>query len=422
MKLPNPAGFSFARYIAARYVSVGKRSELVSFMSAISIFGLALSITILITVMSVMNGFDREVRENILGIVPHLTLSTEENYSAENWQQLQQFLSEQPEIAASAPLIERIGVVSSGEYSKGIAVNGIDAQRESEISRIERFLTAGSLAELGDDRWGIMLGQTLADRLGVGLGDAVDLFSLNVSINPVTPLPSFRSFTVRGIYKVGTLELDSELVLINLSAAHSLFRLRTPFTSIRLRLHDVLSADALRADLRDRLPTDVTITSWTQMFGSIYQNIKFSRTIVGLMLWLLIAVAAFNLVVSLIMVVRDKQGDIAILRTLGASPGMVRRIFMLQGCMVGVIGTAIGLVLGTLAALGVGDFAQLLERQFSFQILSAEVYPIDFLPSEILPADLITVALGVLVLSVLATLYPAHRAASIQPAAALRLE
>ncbi|MFM1897369.1 MAG: hypothetical protein RLZZ385_2443 [Pseudomonadota bacterium] len=413
---------AFARFIALRYVSVGKRSQLVSFMSAISIFGLALGITILVTVLSVMNGFDREVRENILGIVPHLTITTEEILSAETWNELQAQLAAVPGVVATAPLIERTGVVANSRFNKGVVINGIDASQEQNISLIQSFMVSGSLQALREQRWGIVLGRTLADQLGVTVGDQVDLFSLNVSVNPLTPLPSFRGFEVTGIYRVGTHELDSELVLINIEAARALLRLRTPYTTLRVKLDDVMSADRLRAELSRSLPPEVTVTSWTRVFGNIYENILFSRTIVGFMLWLLIGVAAFNLVVSLIMVVRDKTGDIAILRTLGASPATINRIFLLQGCMVGLIGTAIGLVLGVLASLWVGDLARWMESALGIQLLSADVYPIDFLPSQLRLSDLLWVTAGVLVLSVLATVYPARRAAAVQPAAALRLE
>lgn len=420
--MANPDPLSFAAYIALRYVSMGKRNQLVSFMSALSIFGLALGITLLVTVLSVMNGFDREVRENILGIIPHMKISTDEAYTLENWEAVEQRVLALPGVRGVAPLIERTGVVARDDYSHGILVNGVDPKRETSFSRLERFMQTGSLASLADERWGVVLGATLAGELGVTVGDRVDLFSLNVSVNPLTPLPSFRAFTVVGVYRVGTLELDRDLVVINSEAARLLFRLRSPYTSLRVQVQDVLNADQLRSRLLEVLPDDMQITSWTQLFGSIYENIRFSRTVIGLMLWLLIAVAAFNLVVSLIMVVRDKQGDIAILRTLGASPGTINRIFMLQGSLVGVVGIAIGLTLGIGGSLWVGDLARFIESTFSIQLLNAEVYPIDFLPSQIRLSDLLTVALGVLVLSLLATLYPARRAAAIQPAEALRLE
>ncbi|MBT8146973.1 MAG: lipoprotein-releasing ABC transporter permease subunit [Gammaproteobacteria bacterium] len=414
--------FWLARYIATRYISVGRRSQLVSFMSAVSIFGLALGVTILITVLSVMNGFDREVRENILGIVPHITLSTEENFNLQRWQQLEQQILERPDVQAVAPLIEQTGIVSTDQFNKGVLVNGIDPQREQSISVLSQFMVAGSLAGLANERWGVVIGQSLANNLGVGVGDKLDLFSLAVNVNPLTPLPSYRAFSVVGIYRVGTLELDSELAVVNIDAARALFKLRNPYTGLRIRLQDVLTADQVRLELQPLVPAEMRVTTWTQVFGSIYENILFSRTIVGLMLWLLVAVAAFNLVVSLIMVVRDKRSDIAILRTMGASPHTIRSIFMLQGFMVGVIGTGIGLVLGVLAALGVGDLAELIEQGFGVQLLNAEVYPIDFLPSEIKLSDIAGISVGVMLLAVLATVYPSRRAASIQPAEALRTE
>lgn len=414
--------FWLARYIATRYIKVGRRSQLVAFMSAVSIFGLSLGVTILITVLSVMNGFDREVRENILGIVPHITLSTEENFSLQQWQELENLVMERSDVQAVAPLIEQTGIVSTESFNKGVLVNGIDPELEQSISVLERFMVAGSVTDLSSQRWGVILGQSLAENLGVSVGDRLDLFSLSVNINPLTPLPSYRAFDVVGIFRVGTLELDSELAIINLESARALFKMRNAYTGLRVRLNDVLTADQVRAELQTLVPAGVRITSWSQLFGSIYENILFSRTIVALMLWLLVAVAAFNLVVSLIMVVRDKKPDIAILRTMGASPETVRNIFMLQGFMVGAIGTLIGVSLGILAALGIGDFADLIQSVLGVQLLNAEVYPIDFLPSEIKLSDIIGISAGVMLLSILATFYPANRAAAVQPAEALRTE
>ena len=416
----NPS--SFARYIALRYVSVGKRSQLVSFMSAISIFGLALGIAILITVLSVMNGFDREMRENILGIVPHITINSDENLSIDAWLEIQNLVNDNPQIVSAAPVINTLGVVVSDAGNKGVLVNGIDAGSETSVSAIDRFMQAGSLEILQNKKWGLVLGQGLANRLGLALGDQIDLFSPVINLNPITPLATFRSFEVVGIFRVGTQELDSELVIINIDAARALFRLRTPFNGLRLRTVDVLEADAVRASLLNVLPAGSEVRSWTSQFGSIYENIKFSRNIISFMLWLLVGVAAFNLVVSLIMIVRDKTADIAILRTLGASPRIINRVFMWQGGFIALLGIIIGVAFGILGSLQITAFAEFIERQFSLQLLSAEVYPIDFLPSQLSYVDIIIVIFGVMVLSLLATIYPARRAAAIQPAAALRTE
>ena len=413
---------SLPRYIATRYVSVNKRSQLVSFMSAISIFGIALGIAILITVLSVMNGFDREMRENVLGIVPHLTIQTEENLTADDWASIENIANEHPMVLGTAPAIETMGVVANAAGNKGVVINGIDLDQEASVSIIDNFFVSGSLAGLRESRWGLALGQTLADRLGVEVGDSVDLFSPTVSINPIMPLATFRNFKVVGVFKVGSQDLDSDFVMINIAAARSLFRLRTSHNSLRIHITDVLEADRVQPELQMNLPAGLNISSWTTQFGAIYNNIQFSRTIIGFMLWLLVGVAVFNQIVSLIMIVRDKRGDIAILRTMGATPQIIRRIFMWQGCLIGMIGILIGVFLGIIGSLQITNLAVLIENVFSIQFLSAEVYPIDFLPSEISVLDILVVVTGVFLLSLLATIYPASKAAAIQPAQALRAD
>jgi lipoprotein-releasing system permease protein len=413
---------ALSRFVAFRYVSAGKNSHLVSFMSAISIFGLALGLAILVIVLSVMNGFDKEMRQSVLGIVPHITISTEENLNETQWQEVRTTIEQNSAVISVSPVIQAIGVAATQGRHKGVVIDGVDAALEAESSAINRFMRAGDLSALIDNRWGVVLGQTLANRLGVELGDSVDLFSTAISINPITPLATFKGFDVVGIYRVGAEELDGNLVMINLSAARSLFRLRTPYNAVHIRTVDVLQAEMVRQEIMNDLSGALRSESWVATLGAIYENIQFSRGVISFMLWLLIAVAAFNLVVSLIMIVRDKRGDIAILRTLGASPKDIKRIFMWQGCFIGLTGIVFGVVLGVLGSLYVSQFAAFIEATFSIQILNAEVYPIDFLPSELNFLDVVTVASGVLVLSLLATIYPASRAAAIQPADALRHE
>lgn len=411
-----------SRYIAFRYVSAGKSSHLVSFMSAISIFGLALGLAILVIVLSVMNGFDKEMRQSVLGIVPHITLSSEENLSDTQWLGIRDSIEQHSAVVSISPAIQALGVAASTEGHKAVLINGIDVALEAESSAINRFMHAGELKALSANRWGIVLGQTLATSLGVSLGDNVDLFSTSISINPITPLATFKGFEVVGIYRVGAQELDSQLVMINLSAARSLFRLRTPYNAVHIRTVDVLQAERVRQEVMANMPNTLSSESWVVSLGAIYENIQFSRGIISFMLWLLIGVAAFNLVVSLIMIVRDKRGDIAILRTLGVSPKTINSIFIWQGCFIGLIGIAIGVLLGVLGSMYISQFAAFIESTFSIQLLNAEVYPIDFLPSELSFIDVFYVASGVLILSLLATVYPAKRAAAIQPADALRQE
>jgi lipoprotein-releasing system permease protein len=416
------AAHFFPAYIGLRYASVGRRSQLVSFMSLLTSGGLALGIAILLTVLSVMNGFDREVRENILGILPHGSIHANERQLLPQWEPIQEVLDAHPDIIATAPLIEETGVVAINDFAKGVVVNGIDPAREGEISIIDRFMQSGSLAALGEKRFTIILGATLAENLGVKVGDPVNLYSLNISMNPIAPLPTQRQFTVGGIYKVGTLELDSAMALINIEDAQALYRYRDSYTSLRFKSADLFTVDALRDNLQIDLNADFEVRTWMQVFGNIYENIRFSRTIVGFLLWLLVGVAAFNLVVSLIMIVRDKRGDIAILRTLGATPNTIGQIFVTQGVAIGLMGTIIGIAFGVFFSLTVSDFAQFIESSFGLKLLSAEVYPVDFLPSQLRFSDIVWVSVGVLVLSVIATLYPAYRASRVLPAEALRSE
>ena len=413
---------SISRYIAVRYISSGKRSHLVSFMSAVSILGLTLGVAILITVLSVMNGFDKEMRESILGVVPHITISSGENLSANSWQEIADKAVQVPGVVAVAPVVQEGGIVLTNNASRSVLVTGVDTQVEGEVSIIDQFFIAGSLESLSKNRWGMIVGKTLADQLGVKLGGFIDLYSSAVSINPLTPLASYRKFEVVGIFKVGNQDLDNELVITNIGAARALFRSRSPFTGLRIKTFDVLKADEIMSSLTQVLPVSVRTMSWSNQFGAIYENIKFSRSIISFMLWLLVGVAAFNLVVSLTMIVRDKKRDIAILRTLGATPKLIQKIFIWQGVLIGLAGITSGLLLGIIGSLQITHIVTMLEWIFSTRFLDAEIYPIDFLPSQLSLTDILYVIFGVVVLSLLVTIYPARRAAAIQPAEVLRAD
>lgn len=410
------------RYIALRYVSAGRGSGLVSFMSAVSILGLALGIALLLTVLSIMNGFDREMRQNVLGIVPHITLRAETGLNAEQWQALQSQLAAGAGIESISPIIEMQAVVATEAGNSGVMANGVDPELEAEYSAIDRFMLAGGLEELGDTHWGVVLGEPLARDLQVELGDRVRLYSPAIAVNPLTPVVNFREFEVSGIFRVGSGDIDSRLVLINRDAARALFRLRGPQNALWLRTGDVLEAQNLLQEIAPQLPPDVTADSWISQFGAVYENIRFSRDLIGFLLWLLIAVAAFNLVVSLIMIVRDKRADIAVLRALGAEPGIINRIFLWQGALIGVTGIVLGLTAGILGSLYISDLARFIEASLGVELLNADIYPMDYLPSSLQFSDIVTVSAGVLLLSLLTTIYPARRAAAVRPAVALRAE
>lgn len=411
-----------ARRIAVRYVGSGRRSRLVSFMSLVSVAGIAFGTAALITVLSVMNGFDREMRESILGIVPHLVIASEENLDEGRWRELAAAALEHPQVESAVPVIRTAAVAAGSGGGKAVQVVAIDPAQDPALFPVDRFMRAGSLDALAETRWGVVIGARLAERLGTEAGGSLTLYAPAVALNPLSPRATFRRFRVVGVFRAGADELDGELAVIALPAARALFRPRGAFNSLRLRVTDVLLADRVRAALLPRLPATATVDSWTRQLGAVYSNIRFSRSIIGLMLWLLAGVAAFNLVVSLVLIVRDKRGDIAILRALGAAPGAINRIFIWQGCLIGGGGVALGVALGVAGALHVGDLAAWIERRFSIDLLNAEVYPIDYLPSEISGADIAAVAAGVMLLSLLATLYPARRAAAVRPAEVLGAE
>ena len=391
-------------------------------MSTISIAGLSLGVAILITVLSVINGFDREMRDNILGVVPHITIISNENMSLDSWNEIQSLALPLPDISEITPVIQEVGIISTDIGNKSVLVNGVDARLESDTSVLSQFFLEGGLVELSDNRWGIVIGKTLSEFLGVKVGDSINLYSTDININPLIPIANYREFEVVGVFKVGNQELDANLVIANIEASRALFRLRSPFNGLRIKTADVLEANENLPILREMLPATVQVSSWSDQFGAVYENIRFSRTIIGFMLWLLVGVATFNLIVSLTMIVRDKKGDIAILRTLGASPELIHRIFLWQGGLIGFLGISIGVFLGIIGSLQVTRFAEFIEDFLSINILNAEIYPIDFLPSQLHIADVLIVVFGVMLLSLLATIYPARRAAAIRPAEALRSE
>ena len=416
----NKQKVSVSRLIAFRYINIKSHSHLVSFMSAISIFGLSLGVGILITASSIMNGFDTELRENILGVIPHITVSSEEDLEPNEWDRIEDSIMALSNVEAVSPSVNMGGVVATPMGSAGVLVNGIEVSSESSVSVIHNFFTSGELENLADNRWGIALGESLAKNLGVQLGESIDLFSPTIVINPLTPRVSFRSFKVVGIFKVGNQEIDSNLVIANMEAVRAIFRIRHEYNGFRVKLHNVLEVGETENLISNLSLPGVSVTSWRSQFGAIYENINFSRSIISLMLWLLIMVAAFNLIVSLIMIVKGKASDIAILRALGASPLMIRSIFIWQGGLIGLIGIIFGVILGIVGSFQIGNLAAYAEDLFSINLLNADVYPIDFLPSEFSIFDVGSVVAGVFLLSILATIYPSSKAASTPPAESLR--
>ncbi|MDC1436904.1 lipoprotein-releasing ABC transporter permease subunit [Gammaproteobacteria bacterium] len=413
-----------AFFIGKRYASIASDNLLVGFISRLSVVGLSLSVAVLIIVFSVMNGFDRELKERILALVPHVTMTTFRNealMNQEQWQVIQAGVDNNPQVAASAPLIQLQGMLLANGQSRGIILSGVDPVAEAKVSILQDFMNAGTLSSLQAGNFSILIGAGIAEHLNLELGDELTLVSSYLNITPLGEFPRQRIFTVGGIFTIGS-QLDSSLAVIHMNDAQLLYRLGDTIHGLRIQLQDLFASSTVIRDLQNRIAGDYTFSNWTLDYGNIYNNIQLSKSMVGLLLFLLIAVAAFNVVVSLFMVVRDKQGDIAILRTMGCSLSSIRNIFLVQGFIIALAGTFFGLILGVLGSLYVSKFFSWLETVAGVELLSADVYPINYLPSQLLGSDLVLVCSISIALSLLATLYPAYSAAKVDPAQTLRYE
>ncbi len=409
-------------YIGARYTRAKRRSYFVSFISLTSMIGLALGVLVMILVLSVMNGFDREMRERVLGMVPHATI--ESATPINDWQALADKVRAQPGIAAVAPFTQMQGLLTNNGKVQKVLVNAVEPALEGQVSIIDDYFKQGDLASLRAGEFGIVIGDKAATKLGVGMGDKVTFVLPEVAVTPAGVFPRMKRFTVVGIFHVGAGELDGALAVANIKDTARLHRWKPDqVQGLRLKLDDLFQAPRVAWQIAGQLKgEDFYARDWTRTHGNLYQAIRMEKTMIGLLLLLIVAVAAFNIISTLVMVVTDKKGDIAILRTLGATPGQIMGIFMVQGTVIGVVGTAIGCVLGILAALNVSAAISWLEDVLGHKFLSADVYFIDYLPSQLMLEDVVLVCGAALVLSFFATLYPAWRAARTQPAEALRYE
>jgi len=397
---------------------------LIGVISLLSITGLSLGVAILITVLSVMNGFDRELQNRILAMVPHITMSSTRNEALQDreaWAEIENDLADVVGVTGSAPFLQLEGMLLANGKSKGIVLNGVDPVAEKNVSIIEDFVTVGDFESLQDRSYQILVGETLATTLGVSIGDRVTLVSTVVPITPFGEFTRQKPFTVGGIFRVGS-QLDTGLAIAHIADAQRVYRLGNAVHGLRLQVDDLFNVNDISRRIRTQVTDDFFVSDWTRDYGNIYENIRLSKTLVGFLLTLLVAVAAFNIVVSLVMVVREKQGDIAILRTMGTSFGNIRNIFLVQGFSVGLMGTFFGLLLGILFSLTVSDVIAWLERALDIQFLSADIYPVNYLPAQIQIGDIILVCGLTLFLTMLATLLPAYSAARVDPANALRFE
>lgn len=404
-------------FIGLRYTRAKRRNHFISFISLTSIIGLMLGVAVLITVLSVMNGFDRELKGRILGMVPHATLNAYEPFH--NWKRVAEFAERERGVVAAAPFNHLQGMLATGGMVSGALVTGIEPEAEKKVSIIHHHMSAGSIDALREGEFGIVLGSGLASSLGVGLGDKVTLVLPEASLSPAGVIPRFKRFTVVGVFKVGA-DIDGMLAYINLHDAGRLLRIEDKVQGVRLKLNDLFKATAVSQALVAKHPQLFYATDWTYTHGNLFSAIKMEKAMMALLLLFIVAVAAFNIVSSLVMVVTDKQSDIAILRTLGASPNTIMKIFMVQGTLVGILGTATGVGLGVLLSLTISDAVSGIEQLFGLSLFDA--YFVNYLPSQLESSDVLWVSAIAFFLSFLATIYPARRAARVQPAEALRYE
>lgn len=413
----------FPIFVGLRYTKAKRNSHFVSFISFTSMLGLVLGVMVMILVLSVMNGFDREMRDRVLGMIPQATLETYKPIT--DWQSLASNIKKNPEVTAVAPFLRLQGMLSFNGKIESILLNGIDPQAESEVSIINHYMVEGKLADLVSGEFNIIIGSGIAKNLNAKLGDKITYILPEASVTPAGIFPRMKRFTVVGIFHAGTGELDNHFAMINIQDANRLIRLPIDQTlSLRLKVKDLFTADKVVDEVLNTLPNarDFYPTSWKNSYGALYEAIRLEKNMIGMLLLLIVAVAAFNIISTLVMVVTDKKSDVAILRTLGATPKQIMAIFMVQGTIIGVIGTVIGAILGILAALNVSSVLAWIQTLTGHQFLNSEVYFIDYIPSQIMMGDVITICSAALILSFLATIYPAWRAARIQPAEALRYE
>ena len=382
--------------------------------------GLTLGVSVLIIVLSVMNGFDRELKQRVLGMVPHATITAAQS-GVGDWQYLVKTIPETKGVEAAAPFVDAQGMLTNGDQVRGTMIYGIEPAYEKKVSIISEHMTQGKLDDLKPGVFGILLGELLANHLGVSVGDKVTMVLPEASVNLVGVLPRLKRFTVVGTFAVGA-DVDGNLAYTNRQDLARFLRVPEGATGIRLKMEDLFAAPKLAWQVAVDLPGRYYVQDWTRTHGRLFQAIQMEKTMVGLLLTLIVAVAAFNIVSTLVMVVTDKQGDIAILRTFGASPKMIMSVFMVQGSLIGVIGTCFGVALGIVGALNVSAIVGALEKVLGIHFLSPDVYFISYLPSELMWQDVVTISVAGLLMSFLATLYPAWRASKTQPAEALRYE
>ncbi|MDH5357766.1 MAG: lipoprotein-releasing ABC transporter permease subunit [Gammaproteobacteria bacterium] len=408
-------------FIGLRYTRAKRRDHFISFISLTSMLGVALGVAALITVLSVMNGFEKELRTRILGMTSHAFITGADG-TLKDWHALQSMIDGFPNLIASAPFVEGQAMLSQGNRVRGTLIRGVDPQLEGQVSSIGNKLIQGQFDSLQSDKFGIILGKDLAIAMGVTTGDKITLITPHVTPTPAGVMPRLKRLNVVGIFEIGMYEYDSALAVMNIHDAAKLFRIPDKVSGLRLKLDDVYQAPRITNNLLANLPANFRAADWTYQHANFFRALKTEKTVMFVILLLIVAVAAFNIVSTLIMMVTDKQADIAILRTLGMTPRDIMAIFMVQGTLIGLFGTLLGVIGGVALAINVPTLIDALEQLLGYQFLPADVYYISSLPSDLHWNDVTIIGITAFILSLLSTLYPSWRAAQTRPAEALRYD
>src|SRR5512145_240320 len=407
--------------VGLRYTRARRRNRFIGINSAVSMIGIAVGVWALIVVLSVMNGFQKEVRTRILGVVSHLQILADDN-RLEDWKGVQKAVAQHPRVVATAPFVQAQAMLSNGQAVRGALVRGILPAEEEKVADLARHMRVGALDALRPGEFGVVLGTDLARSLGVLRGDKIALVAPQGVVTPAGVIPRLKQFTVVGIFEAGIVDADSGLALVHMQDAQTLYQMGEAVSGVRLKLDDLFAAREVAYELLAKLPRDVFASDWTRSHANFFRAVEIEKRMMFLILGLIVLVAAINIISTLVMAVTDKQADIAILRTLGAAPGSILQIFVVQGAVIGVLGTLLGVVGGVLVALNVETVVPAIESALGFKFLAKDVYLIPDLPSEVQLDDVLGVAVISLVLAFLATLYPSWRASKVNPAEALRYE
>ena len=408
-------------YIGLRYTRAKRRSGFVSFIALISMLGIALGVAALIVVLSVMNGFGKELRERTLGMTAHATV-TEYNGYLTDWQLLQKKAATQEHIIDSAPYTQTEAMLSNASRVSGAIIRGVLPDQEPKVSEIADKMVSGTLDQLQPGLYNIILGRELANALGVYEGDKITVITPQANATPVGVMPRLRRFTITGVFEAGMHQFDRSMALVHIEDAQKLFSLDQQVNGLRLKFDDMFNARLITYELQNQVGDDYWVRDWTNMHSNLFKALKTEKVVMFIILLLIVAVAAFNIISTLVMTVTDKQADIAILRTIGMTPQSLMVIFIIQGVIIGLIGTMLGVAAGVPIALNVNEIVTTVEQFFNTKFLPADVYYITEIRADVHPEDVVIYSISAFLLSVVATIYPAWRAAKVQPADALRYE